>query len=68
MTPETIRLFDLLLDNQKDLIAAIVGVTTNEQLECLRVIAETQYNITEGLAPPLVEIGPADDSGPITLQ
>lgn len=69
MTPETIRLCGLLLENQKDLISAIVGVTTNDQLECLRAISEAQYNIAEALMPsPLVEISGSGDDGPVTLQ
>jgi hypothetical protein len=68
MTADEIRIIEKVLDNQKDLISAISGVHTGDQMEALRAIAETQYNITESLMPGVVTVDGAAEDGPMTLQ
>jgi hypothetical protein len=66
MTERELALFEKLLDNQRELIAAIANFTTQDQMEALRAIAEAQYNITESLAPTVTITGEVEEEH--TLQ
>ena len=66
MTDDT-RIKEKLLDNQRELIAALQNATTKEQVEAYQAIAETQYMLAESLMPTVVAVGLAED-GPMTMQ
>lgn len=62
------RIKDKLLDNQRELIAALQGAATKEQVEAYQAIAETQYMLIQSLLPAMVEIAGPAEFGPITMQ
>lgn len=57
-----------LLDAQKELIAAIAGAHCKEQMKALRIVAETQYNLSESFLPMQVVNLTMPVDGPMTMQ